>query len=80
LKRALHHRFEEISRAELLRLCRKTASLPPDAREAVDTLTVEVVQAIAARATERLDDPGAERLAPVVARLFGVPDPKEVQG
>lgn len=78
LKRALHHRFDEISRSELVRLKKKTAALPPDARQVVASLAVELVHAIAERATERLDEPGAERLAPVVARLFGVQDPGEV--
>jgi hypothetical protein len=68
----LHHRFEEISRSELVRLRKKTSSLEPEARAVIDAVTVELVQAIAARATERLDDPDGERLAPVLARLFGV--------
>lgn len=80
LKLALHNRFEEISRSELVRLKKKTAALPPEARQVVDSITVELVQAIAERATERLDEPGGERLAPMLARLFGVRDPNEVQG
>lgn len=74
LRRALHHRFEEISRSELVRLRKKTSSLEPEARAVVDAVAVELVQALAARATERLDDPDGERLAPVLAQLFGVND------
>lgn len=72
LKRALQSRFEEVSRAELVRLRRKTSCLEPAAREAVDAVTVELMQAIAARATERLEGPDGEQLAPVLAQLFGV--------
>ena len=72
LKRALHSRFEEVSRAELARLRKKTSGLEPGTRAAVDAVTVELVQAIAARATERLEGPDGEQLAPVLARLFGV--------
>jgi hypothetical protein len=79
LKRALHHRFEEISRSELVRLRKKTAALPPEARQVVDSVTVELVHAIAERATERLDDADGDRLGPVLARLFGVGSPDEVQ-
>lgn len=75
LTRALQHRFEEISRAELQRLRKKISGLEPDARATVDAVTVEVVQAIATRATERLDGPDGEQLAPVLARLFGVSAP-----
>jgi hypothetical protein len=79
LKRALHHRFDEVSRSELVRLRKKTATLPPDARQVVDSLTVELVHAIAERATERFDDADGERLAPVLAQLFGVGNPDEVK-
>ena len=72
LTRALKSRFEEVSRAELVRLRKKTSSLEPETRAVVDQVTVELMQAIAARATERLEGPDGERLAPVVAQLFGV--------
>ena len=72
LIKALQKRFEEVSRSELQRLRKKTSGLEPDAREAVDAFTVEVMQAIAARATERLHGPEGDRLATVLARLFGV--------
>lgn len=74
LTRALRERFEEVSRSELRRLRKKTSDLDPGARALVDAVSVEVVQAIAARATERLHEPDGEQLAPVLARLFGVTD------
>lgn len=40
----------------------------------VDAVAVELVEAIAARATERLEGPDGEQLAPVLAQLFGVSD------
>lgn len=72
LTRALQNRFAEVSRSELLRLRKKTSTLEPEARAAVDAVAVELVEAIAARATERLDGPDGEQLAPVLAQLFGV--------
>jgi glutamyl-tRNA reductase len=72
LKRALQNRFEEVSRAELVRLRKKTSSFEPATRAVVDAVTVELVQAIAARATERLEGPDGDQLAPVLAQLFGV--------
>ena len=41
-------------------------------REHVDNLAVEVVQGIAARATEALRDQDDARIAPVVAQLFRI--------
>ncbi len=73
LTKALQKRFEEISRSELQRLRKKTSGLEPDERAAIDAFTVEVMQAIARRATERLQGPDSEKLAPVLAQLFGVP-------
>lgn len=72
LTRALRTRFEEVSRSELQRLRKKTSGLEPGDRAVVDAVTLELVQAIAARATARLEGPDGEQLAPVVARLFGV--------
>lgn len=69
---ALQTRFAEVSRSELRRLRKKTSTLEPEARAVVDAVAVELVEAIAARATERLEGPDAEQLAPVVAQLFGV--------
>lgn len=72
LAHALHARFEEVSRAELQRLRKKTASLSAVQREQVDAIAVQVVLAIAARASEALRADGGRRLAPVLARLFRI--------
>lgn len=70
--RALHERFEEVCQRELLRLRRKTASLPPSTRAEVDAISLAVTQAIASRVEAVLDrEPGGE-LDVIVARLFAV--------
>ena len=74
LAEALQTRFADVSRSELRRLRKKTSSLEPDARAVVDAVAVELVEAIAARAAERLEGPGGDQLAPVLAQLFGVND------
>ena len=74
LTEVLQTRFAEVSRSELQRLRRKTSSLEPEERAVVDAVAVELVEAIAARATERLEGPDGEQLAPVLAQLFGVSD------
>lgn len=74
LTHALQTRFAEVSRSELRRLRKKTSNLEPETRAVVDAVAVELVEAIAARATERLDGPDGEQLAPVLAQLFGVSD------
>jgi hypothetical protein len=71
--RALHQRFDEVCRAELQRLRRKTASLSPAEREEVDEISVQVTQAIAARFGAALEHDDAGELEAVVARLFAVP-------
>jgi hypothetical protein len=58
----------------LRRLRKKTSSLDPEDRAMVDAVAVELVEAIAARALERLEGPDGDQLAPVVAQLFGVSD------
>lgn len=70
LARALVARFEEVSRAELARLRKKTASLSAAQREQVDAIALQVTRAIAARASAALGAEDARRLAPVVVRLF----------
>jgi glutamyl-tRNA reductase len=70
--RALRARFEEVSRAELNRLRRKTSSLSAAQREQVDDIAVEVVRGIASRAVRALRDEDDSRLAPVVAQLFRI--------
>ena len=68
---ALHTRFEDVCRAELQRLRRKTAALSEQHRAEIDAISVEVTQAIAARVGAALAHEGDD-LAPVVARLFAV--------
>jgi len=70
LARALVARFEEVSRAELARLHKKTASLSAAQREQVHAIAVQVARAIADRASAALRTEDARRLAPAVARLF----------
>jgi hypothetical protein len=70
--RALHERFEQVSRTELQRLRRKTASLSPEARAEVDALSVEIAARIAARLDAALEHPDGGALAPVVMQLFAV--------
>lgn len=70
---ALHLRFEEVCRAELQRLRRKTASLSPEERAEVDAISVAVTQAIADRVEAALDAHQEGPLADIVARLFAVP-------
>jgi hypothetical protein len=74
LAEALQTRFADVSRSELRRLRKKTSSLDPEDRAMVDAVAVELVEAIAARALERLEGPDGDQLAPVVAQLFGVSD------
>jgi hypothetical protein len=69
---ALHHRFDEVCRAELVRLRRKTAALTPADREQVDAITAEVTRAIAASVGAAVDRaPGAD-LGDIVSRLFAI--------
>jgi hypothetical protein len=70
--RALQDRFEEVCRAELQRLHKKTASLSEEERAEVDAITVQVTQAIVARVEAALEHQQADDLAAIVARLFAV--------
>jgi hypothetical protein len=72
IARALQERFDEVCRAELQRLRRKTAALSPEARAEVDAISVEVTQRIVARMQAALESDEGEGLADVVARLFAV--------
>jgi glutamyl-tRNA reductase len=72
LRRALQSRFEEVSRAELQRLRKKTSALEPETRAAVDAVTIELLRGMALRATERLETSEGEKFATVLAQLFGV--------
>ena len=70
--RALHEKFEDVCRAELQRLRRKTASFSAEERAEVDAMSVAVTQAIAARFEAALDRNQGPELTELVARLFAV--------
>jgi hypothetical protein len=70
--RVLHDRFEEICRAELTRLRRKTASLSPTHRGELDDISLSVVRAIAAQLGEALDQETTPETGSIVTHLFAV--------
>ena len=72
IARAIHDRFEEVCRAELVRLRRKTASLSAADRAELDGISLAVAGAIAARLGEALDGETAPDVRNIVARLFAV--------
>jgi Glutamyl-tRNAGlu reductase, dimerisation domain len=72
MARALQHRFDEICRAELARLRRKTAALTPADREQVDAISAQVTMAIAASVGAAVDGPDGAGLHDIVSRLFAV--------
>jgi hypothetical protein len=72
IARALHERFDEVCRAELQRLRRKTAALSPEERAEVDAISREVTLAIAARFEAALEAREGTGLADIVGRLFAV--------
>jgi len=72
IARALHCRFEEVCRAELVRLRRKTAALTPADRERVDAISAEITSAIAASVGAAVDGPHGAGLDDIVRRLFAI--------
>ncbi len=72
IARALHQRFDEVCRAELARLRRKTAALTPAEREQVDAISAQGTQAIAASVGAAVDGPDGAGLDDIVSRLFAV--------
>ena len=72
---ALHERFDTVSRAELERLHRKTASLTSEQRAEVHALALEVAQRLALRLDAALASSGSGELAALVMRLFAVTAP-----
>ena len=72
IARALHSRFDEVCRAELVRLRRKTAALTPADRERVDAISVEVTAAIAASVGAAVDGPHGAGLGDIVSQLFAI--------
>jgi hypothetical protein len=70
--RALWNSFDDISRSEVVRLRRKTASFTPEQRAAVESLAAEVTQAIAVHLDATLaaiDNKGVDE---VVTRIFSL--------
>jgi Glutamyl-tRNAGlu reductase, dimerisation domain len=76
IARVLHDRFEEICRAELSRLRRKTASLSPSDRGQLDDISLAVVRAIAARLGEAVDRDATPETDSVMTHLFAVTPPE----
>jgi Glutamyl-tRNAGlu reductase, dimerisation domain len=72
IARALHRRFDEVCRAELARLRRKTAALTPADRQQVDAITAEVTRAIAATVGAAVDGHHGADLGDIVGRLFAI--------
>ena len=70
--RALCERFDDVSRSELTRLRRKTASLTPEQRAVVEALAGEVTQAIATRLDADLALLENDKVDDVVARIFSL--------
>lgn len=72
MARALHDRFEEVCRLELVRLRRKTASLTPGQRAEVEAVSLEVARAISACFEASLDGQHTEGLHDIVGGIFGI--------
>lgn len=72
IARALHDRFEEVCRAELIRLRRKTVALSAADRAQVDAISAEITKAIAASVGAAVDGPRGAGLDDIVARLFAI--------
>ena len=70
--RVLHDHFEEVCRAELVRLRRKTASLSATARGELDDISLSVVRAIAVRLGEAIDQDATPETGNIVTHLFAV--------
>jgi hypothetical protein len=70
--RVLHERFEEICRAELVRLRKKTASLSAADQAELDTISLSVARAIAARLGEAVDRDTATDTGNILTHLFAV--------
>ena len=68
--RAIHDHFEEVCRAELVRLRRKTASLSPADQAEVRAISIAVTAAIASRLGEALEGETAMAIGDIVLRLF----------
>ena len=76
MARVLHERFEEICRAELVRLRRKTASLSAIHQAELDVISLSVARAIAARLSDAIDRDPVTDTQRVVSHLFAVAPPQ----
>lgn len=72
LGQALCDRFEEVSRAELIRLRRKMAGLSAEDRAMVEALAVEVTQGIALRLDAGLAVVDSGAVGDALARIFSL--------
>jgi glutamyl-tRNA reductase len=68
--RALRERFEEIRRAELARLYKKTAGLTDAQRADIEGITAEVVHALAQGPARALEQDGGAALIQATVHLF----------
>lgn len=69
---ALRARFDQVCSSELHRLRRKTATLPPVVQAEVVAMSFAVARAVSAQIEAVLNDPRAEGLDEIVARLFAI--------
>lgn len=70
--RALHQHFDTIRRAELTRLRKKVASLSAEQQAEIETITAQVVDAIARQPAKRLAVDGSPVLVRALIDLFHV--------
>jgi glutamyl-tRNA reductase len=72
---ALRQRFEQVRKAELMRLEPKLSGLPPEARARVDEITRLLVEKLLLQPTEQLKnagDPHLSQYSDALNRLFGL--------
>lgn len=69
---ALRARFDQVCSSELHRLRRKTATLHPVVQAEVVAMSFAVARAVVAQLEAGLNDPRAEGLGDIVARLFAI--------
>ena len=72
VSRALHDRFESIRRTEVERLRKKLRGLSDDERRLVDTITADVIHAIARVPERALAGEAPQPTIDAVFHLFGL--------
>jgi glutamyl-tRNA reductase len=70
--RALHEHFDNIRRSELSRLRKKVSALTDAERAEVETITAEIVDAIARHPARALESDASPLLVQAVVELFHV--------